>query len=168
MQWASQQPLDRPPTQRAAGLALLIGASFAAGGVGSLLQGSTSEVQQAYSAFVLPSWAPPTSAFGIVWPLLYVLIGVAAWRIWDVETQWQRPLTLWGVQLGLNAIWPGVFFGIGQLGLAAIVITVLVAVVIATIRSFARTDRLAALLLVPYLAWLIYASALNIAVWWKN
>lgn len=147
------------------GLALFVLLAFAAGGIGSLLQGS--DVGARYLAFERPVWAPPSWAFGIVWPLLYVLIGVAAWRVWRVAGSLRAaaaPLALWGVQLLLNAVWPWVFFGLEAFWAAVVVVVALDVAVLATIVAFARRDRLAGWLLAPYLAWILYASALNIAI----
>jgi translocator protein len=141
----------------------------AAGWVGNLVQGD--DVGARYLSFERPAWAPPQAAFGIVWPLLYVLIGVAGWRVWRAAGG-IRParvaLGLWAGQLVVNAVWPGVFFGAGAFGAAVPVIVVLDLVVVATLVASARHDRLAAWLLTPYLGWLLYATALNIAIWQLN
>jgi translocator protein len=153
------------------GLVICLVLSFAAGGVGAALQGPADEVAARYAAFALPAWAPPGSAFGLVWPVLYVLVGIAGWRVWQAAGG-VRPaavaLTLWAAQLVVNAAWPWVFFGLSRFGWAVGVIAVLVALVAATAVSFRRHDRLAAWLLTPYLAWLLYATALNVAVWRLN
>lgn len=169
-----QHTPSHDPTDAAAGpsgrrQALGVGAflllAFAAGGIGSVLQGS--DVGARYLAFERPVWAPPSWAFGVVWPVLYVLIGVAAWRVWRQAggvgaAAW--PLGLWAGQLVLNAAWPGVFFGSDALWAAVAVIGVLDLVVVATVVTFARVDRAAAALLAPYLAWILYATALNVAI----
>ncbi len=163
--------VQRSAAQRMATLGVLVVVSFAAGGLGSLLQGDTAQVQATYNAFVLPSWAPPTQAFGIVWPALYLLIGVAAWRVVDKAggvRHAQAAVSIWAAQLAVNAVWPWVFFGADGLGTAVVVIVVLDILVVATIASFRRHDPVAGWLLVPYLAWLLFATALNIAVWQLN
>lgn len=153
-------------------IAVLIGFvvfAAAAGFVGNLVQGA--DVGARYLSFERPDWAPPREAFGIVWPILYVLIAVAAWRVWDVAGGLRRasvPLGLWVAQLIVNAIWPGVFFGLNEFGWAVPVIVALDLLVIATLISFARWSRLAAFLLVPYLGWILYATALNVAIWQLN
>jgi translocator protein len=142
--------------------------SGAAGLAGNLAQGE--DVAADYRALDLPWWAPPSAAFGIVWPVLYVLIALAAWRVWRAAglTRGRAAMVLWGLQLVLNAVWPGVFFGMAMVGPAIAVITVLVVVVVATMAAFAEHDRVAATLLAPYLGWLLYATALNVAVGWLN
>jgi translocator protein len=151
------------------GLLGFIVVAAAAGFVGNLLQGD--DVGARYLTFERPAWAPPQEAFGIVWPLLYLLIGIAGWQVWRSAGSLRAaaiPLGLWSAQLVLNAIWPGVFFGINEFGLAIPVIIALVVAVVATIIAFERVDRIAAWLLVPYLVWILYATALNVALWLMN
>lgn len=160
-----------PPTRTRSLVALFVflASSAAAGAIGRLLQGSY--VQDRYLSFNLPSWAPPPAAFGIVWPILYVLIAVAAWWLWrGVASPEQRrvPLVLWGAQLAVNAVWPGVFFGVNEFAWALLVIVVLDVLVLATVVSFLRDNRVAGVMLVPYLVWLLYATALNAALLWLN
>ncbi len=147
------------------GLAVFLAVAFAAGWVGSAVQGEN--VAARYLAFERPAWAPPQEAFGIVWPVLYLMIGVAAWQLWRRSPgvgAVATALSLWLGQLVLNAVWPGVFFGAEEFALALAVIVVLDVLVGATVLVFARRDRVAAALLVPYLLWLLYATALNAAL----
>lgn len=161
-----------PATRGATGWLALVGFlafAAAAGWVGNLLQGD--DVGVRYLSFERPAWAPPQEAFGIVWPILYTLIGVAAWRVWRAAGSLEAarfPLGLWVTQLALNAIWPGVFFGLTAFGPAVAVIVALAVAIGATIAAFRRFDRIAAWLLVPYLVWILYATALNIALWEMN
>jgi translocator protein len=160
-------PADR--RARVVGLLAFLAIAFAAGGIGSLLQGS--DVDTRYLAFERPAWAPPSWTFGVVWPILYAFNGVAAWRVWRAAGGVRAagvPLGLWGAQLVVNTIWPWVFFGLEAFGPAVAVIVVLDLLVIATILAFRRVDRLAAWLLVPYLVWILYATALNVALWQLN
>jgi translocator protein len=147
------------------GLVVFVLLAVAAGSIGSLLQGS--DVGVRYLAFERPAWAPPSWAFGVVWPVLYVLIGVAAWRVWRAAGSVRAaavPLALWGAQLLLNALWPWVFFGLEAFWPAVVVVLALDLAVVVTIAAFARRDRAAAWFLVPYLVWILYASALNVAI----
>jgi translocator protein len=159
------------PTTRASVLALaaFLALTLIASAVGAFTQGD--DVGERYLALDLPAWAPPQGAFGLVWPVLYVLIALAAWRVWraagDVATA-RRALSLWLVQLVVNAAWPGVFFGLSAFGWGIVVIVVLDLLVAATIVTFRRWDGWAAALLVPYLLWILYATALNVAVWQLN
>ncbi|MFA9431353.1 TspO/MBR family protein [Egicoccus sp. AB-alg2] len=146
-------------------LLAFVAVSAVAGGIGNLLQGD--DVGSRYLALDRPAWAPPQEAFGIVWPVLYLLIGLAAWLVWRQAgsvAAARVALSLWAAQLVVNAIWPGVFFGAGWFWPAVAVIAVLDVLVVATIAAFGRHRRLAAALLVPYLAWLLYATALNVAI----
>jgi translocator protein len=165
-------PARSPLTQGVtgwAGLVVFLLVAGAAGFVGNLVQGD--DVGARYLTFDRPAWAPPQDAFGIVWPVLYVLIGIAAWRTWRVAGGLRPavlPLGLWATQLVVNAIWPGIFFGLNEFGAAIVVIVVLDVVVAATLAAMWRIDRLAAALLVPYLLWILYATALNIALFVMN
>ncbi|MBC8092317.1 MAG: tryptophan-rich sensory protein, partial [Pseudonocardia sp.] len=123
-----------------------------------------------YGALVQPTWAPPTWLFGPVWTVLYAMIAVAGWLVWrkDGWTGARTALTVFAVQLVLNALWTPLFFGAGLFGLAFVEIVLLWLSIVATIVLFARHSRLAAGLLVPYLAWVTFASALNLAIWLLN
>jgi tryptophan-rich sensory protein len=98
--------------------------------------------------------------FPVVWPCLYVLIGVAAWLVWRHPAG--RPaLRPWFVQLALNLLWPPAFFGLHSPALGLVVIVPLLVATGRAIRAFAAVRRGAAALLVPYLAWVCYAAYLN-------
>jgi tryptophan-rich sensory protein len=114
--------------------------------------------------YVAPSWAPPSWAFGPVWTVLYGLMAVAAWRVWRAPQPSERALSLFGVQLGLNLLWPWVFFGARNPGAGFVEIVMLWCAIAATIEAFRRTDRLAAALMLPYIAWVTYAAAVNLAI----
>jgi tryptophan-rich sensory protein len=114
---------------------------------------------------------PPNGVFGPVWTILYIGMAVAAWRVWrcgDVLGDHRRALTLWGWQLAVNALWAPLFFGLHRPAIAIGVILVLDGLVAATILAFRRIDRIAGLLLMPYLAWSLFASYLTLGFWWLN
>lgn len=141
--------------------------TFAAAGVGA--RASTSAANF-YAALALPAWAPPASVFGPVWTLLYTMMALAAWLVWR-ERGWrnaQPALVLYLLQLAVNALWSWLFFGWKLGALAFVDILVLITLVCATIVAFARIHRGAAVMLLPYLAWISFASALNFAVWRGN
>ncbi|MHA6780412.1 TspO/MBR family protein [Pseudonocardia saturnea] len=151
----------------AAGLVVFGAAAAAAAVTGSLAALSAAEQ---YGALVQPVWAPPTWLFGPVWTVLYVAIAVAGWLVWR-RAGWsgaRAALTVFAVQLVLNALWTPLFFGAGLFGVAFVEIVLLWLAIVATIVLFARHSRPAALLLVPYLAWVTFASALNLAIWALN
>ncbi len=152
----------RPPAPARSGLAL---AAFslcvvAAAVVGSLAATSSRET---YARLDLPPFAPPGWVFGPVWTVLYVLIAVAGWLVWR-EVGLDRSIAVWAVQLVLNALWTPLFFAGDRYGLALAEILVLLAAVVLTLVLFLRRRRTAGLLLVPYAAWVAFATALNAAI----
>jgi tryptophan-rich sensory protein len=124
-----------------------------------------------YAVLPHPPLTPPNGVFGPVWTVLYIAMAIAAWRIWrcgDVLGDHRRALTLWGWQLAVNAIWAPVFFGLHRPAIAIAIIAVLDVMVTLTILAFRRIDRIAAILLLPYLAWGVFATYLTIGFWWLN
>lgn len=149
-------------------LALFIVTCLAAGWIGAAFTGPA--VQTWYPTLRKPAWTPPAWLFAPVWTTLYIAMAVAAWRIW---LQRGRPgagaaLSLFGVQLVLNTLWSILFFGLRQPGWALAEIAVLWTAILLTLLAFRRLDRPAGWLLVPYLAWVTFASTLNFAVWNLN
>ena len=146
-------------------LALFIAIALAAGGVGVLLQGSALDDGGWYDGLDKPPFTPPSWVFAPVWNVLYVAIGTAGWLLSRSRDANRRPaLALWGAQLVLNALWTGAFFGLRSPGLGLLVIALLVVAIALLIGLAARVDRRAALLLVPYLAWVTFATALNVGI----
>lgn len=146
------------------GFFLVVTVVAAVGGV------AASDAGRDYQALQRPGWAPPPWLFGPVWTVLYATIAVAGWLVWR-RTSWRRAraaFTAYGLQLLLNAVWTPLFFRWGLLGTAAADIALLWLSVLATIVLFARHSRLGAALLLPYLAWVGFAGALNIAIWTLN
>ena len=123
-----------------------------------------------YTQLVRPDWAPPPSIFGPVWTVLYALMGIAAWLVWLVGgfRAAKSALTLFLVQLALNALWSWLFFGWRRGAFAFVDILLLWALIVATLISFWRIRPLAGALLVPYLLWVSFACALNYSVWQLN
>ncbi len=107
-----------------------------------------------------PAFNPPGWVFGPVWTTLYVMIGAAGWRLWRAHRN-SRAMTLWWTQLVLNYLWSPAFFGLHNPALALVVIIALLAAIIATIAAAWRLDRTAALLFLPYAAWVGFATVLN-------
>jgi tryptophan-rich sensory protein len=122
-----------------------------------------------YATLAKPSWNPPNWVFGPVWTALYVGMAVAAWLVWK-RRGWDSiaPLLVFGVQLFLNAVWSGLFFGMRNPGFAFADIVLLWFAILATIVAFGRVSIPAALLLTPYLAWVTFATALNWSLWRLN
>lgn len=125
-----------------------------------------------YRTLEKPEWNPPPWIFGPVWTALYALMGTAAWLVWRTDrptsSRTRQALAVYAAQLGLNALWSPVFFGAKRIDLALAVITSMLVLIAATIRRFYRVRPLAALLLVPYLAWTAFATALNAAIYLRN
>jgi translocator protein len=123
-----------------------------------------------YQALTQPSWAPPGSVFGPVWTVLYLMMGAAAYlAVRAVGVAAARPaLALFFAQLVLNALWTWLFFRWHQGALAFAEVLLLLALVGATALAFGRLRPLAGWLLLPYLAWVAFASALTFAMWRLN
>lgn len=134
--------------------------------------GAVASVQAAafYQQLAQPSWAPPSTVFGPVWSVLYALMGIAAWLVWR-EGGWRRQrkvLTLFLIQLAANALWSWLFFAWHRGALAFADIVLLWLLIVVTLIGFWRVRPLAGALMLPYLAWVSFASALNFAVWQMN
>lgn len=140
-------------------------AAFAAAAVGAV---ASVDAPSFYAQLTKPSWAPPAWLFGPVWSALYALMGVAAWLVWRSPGPRGVALGLFGAQLAANALWSWLFFAWHRGALAAVEVVVLLALIVATIVAFWRSSRLAALLLLPYLLWVSFASVLTWSVWRAN
>ena len=131
----------------------------AAAGLGGL---ASRDAPVVYGRLTKPPWAPPASVFGPVWSALYLANGIAGWRLF--RTASKRTKTLHLLQLSLNAAWPALFFGVRDKRSSLVVIALLDAVLAAEVASLRREDATAAALLLPYLAWSAFATALNAMV----
>lgn len=131
-----------------------------------------------YAELTKPSWNPPPWLFGPVWTTLYISMGIAAWRVWSQSDSDGTPparraavrsaLLIYGIQLGFNAIWSPVFFGLKRIDLALVIIVLMLAAIIETGRRFYRLDHPAAWLLLPYLGWVSFATLLSGSIWLLN
>lgn len=141
--------------------------SFAASAVGAV---ASIQAKSFYSQLTQPAWAPPPGIFGPVWTVLYTLMGVAAWMVWRSGgfRHNRQALTLFLLQLAFNALWSWLFFAWQRGAWALADVSVLWIFIVATIVSFWRVRPLAGALLVPYLLWVSFASALNYSVWQLN
>jgi tryptophan-rich sensory protein len=160
-------PARLPAWQQGLGLAGWLAASFVTGAIGGL---ASINAAGFYGQLVQPAWAPPAWLFGPVWSVLFVMMAVAAWLVWRRHGFGgaARALQLFAAQLAANALWTWMFFAwrLGALALAEI--AVLWLLIAATIAAFWPLHRTAALLLLPYLAWVSFAAALNLALWRLN
>lgn len=147
---------------------LFVAIPFAVGALGSLA--TIDNVNGWYALADKAFWTPPNWVFGPVWSVLYVLMGVAAWFVWrEPNTRPRRiALTLFIAQLVLNAVWTPVFFagfplwGASAFWEGAVIIMVMDLLVLATMAAFSRARLLAAVLLIPYWVWILYATTLNV------
>lgn len=141
----------------------------AAGLLGSFA--TTPNIPTWYASLVRPGFTPPNWLFAPVWTILYAMMAFAAWRILSLPAGApgrRGALAAFFVQLALNALWSFAFFAAHSPAAGLVVILALVAAILETIRRFRPLDGIAAGLLVPYLAWVAYATALNVAIWWLN
>ena len=131
---------------------------------------TASSVGSWYAGLVKPSFNPPDWVFGPVWTALYLMIAVAGWRVWRRRGQpgARAALAAWGVQLALNLGWSFLFFGARLIGAALVEIVVLLAAIVVTAVLSWRIDRVAGGLLVPYIAWVGFATLLNASLWRLN
>ena len=132
---------------------------------GLLIRGSVGR----YQALRQPPLSPPGWVFPLVWTVLYLLMGVAAYLVWERGGPGRKPaLLLYGLQLGMNFLWAPLFFRWGMRGLALVWLLALWALAIWTALRFYRASRPAGWLLAPYLLWLAFAAYLNAGVWLLN
>lgn len=119
-----------------------------------------------YPKLTKPSWTPPNWVFGPVWSCLYIMIAISGWLIYRAKDSHNRisALVLYSAQLALNFIWSFLFFSLRSPILGLIDIVLLCLLVILTIIKAWPVNRLASLLLIPYLAWVIYATTLNMGI----
>lgn len=150
------------------GLVGLIAICLGAAGLGAIA--TTPEINGWYRTLAKPTWNPPSSVFGPVWTALYLTMAVAAWLVWRPAgfTAARVPLTLFAVQLGLNIAWSWIFFRLHQPGWALVEIVFLWLAIALTMGAFFQRSNLAGWLIVPYLAWVTFATALNFALWRLN
>jgi tryptophan-rich sensory protein len=140
---------------------------FAALVAAAAVIGSLFEPGPFYDALKKPAWTPPDFLFGVVWPVLYVLIALAGWIMWRAQGL-GLALWVWVLQLALNAAWPWLMFGRKQIHLALFDVGALWVAILLFIVLAWPVRRSAALMFVPYLVWVSFASALNFAVWQLN
>lgn len=140
---------------------------FATAYVGAM---ATRDAPVFYAQLSLASWAPPASVFGPVWTVLYTMMAIAAWMVWQRRNAPGADVAIgvFVLQLVVNALWSWVFFAWHRGALAFVNIVVLWLLIVATILLFKRIRPSAALMLVPYLAWVSFATALAYSAWQRN
>lgn len=131
----------------------------------------TRDAIECFESLNKPFLAPPARLFPVAWTVLYVLMGIASYRIWTAVTTYEKrksALKLYAVQLAFNFLWPIIFFNLAEYLFAFVWIIILWFLIFLTKRKFMQIDAIAGYLLVPYLAWVAFAAYLNIGVWILN
>lgn len=159
------------PAPRAYGplaLAGFLGTTYLVAVISSIL--TVPAIPTWYAALAKPSFNPPNQLFGPVWTLLYTFMAIAAWLVWKrPDSPLRRTGLVWfAIQLGLNFLWSFVFFWAHQIGLAVVEIALLWVAILGTMLIFFRLSKVAGSLFIPYLAWVSFASLLNVAIWRMN
>ncbi|MBS1717361.1 MAG: tryptophan-rich sensory protein [Armatimonadetes bacterium] len=150
------------------GLALVVSITIAiaAGALGGI---ATSKVIPTwYAGLKKPAWNPPSWVFGPVWTVLYIMMAVAAWLVWERSGLTGLAPVFYFVQLGLNVLWSFIFFGMRKPGPAFAELVVFWLAILATMVAFWQIDPIAGLLLAPYLLWVGFAGVLNFTIWRLN
>lgn len=149
-------------------LIVIIALTEAAGALSGFLGMSNREN---YANLIKPAFSPPGWVFGIVWPILYLLMSIALYRILLLRKQGKdvtRGLVYYFIQFGLNLLWPIIFFRFNLYGLAFIELLVMLVFILFTTFEFARYDKISAYLLIPYILWVSFAGILNFSIWMLN
>jgi benzodiazapine receptor len=159
----------RPPGlgRQIAGLAGWLVLCFAAAAIGAI---ASADAGAFYAQLVRPGWAPPAWLFAPVWTALYATMAISAWLVWKEYTfiAARTALSMFIVQLAANALWSWIFFAWRQGALAFAEVLVLSCLIAITIAMFWRLRTIAALLLLPYLAWVTFATLLTFSTWRLN
>jgi tryptophan-rich sensory protein len=151
--------------KRIAKIVAAVGVCLLAGAAGGLF--TSPAIPGWYAALQKPAFNPPNWIFGPVWTALYIMMGVAAFLVWD--RGWRRPgvrhaLAVFAAQLVLNVLWSALFFGARSPAAALVDIFALWLGILASIILFARVSKAGAVLMVPYLLWVSFAAVLNVAI----
>lgn len=156
-----------PVAQQLAGLLGWLALAFATAAIGAVASVNAGSF---YAELDRPPWAPPGWLFGPVWSTLYTLMGIAAWLVWRQRGLGDRrsALLLFIAQLAANALWSWLFFAWRLGAMAFVEVVLLWCLILATVIAFKRISALAAGLLLPYLAWVSFASVLTFSIWQRN
>ncbi|MEA1648259.1 TspO/MBR family protein [Nitrospirillum sp. BR 11164] len=156
---------DEPPAPSSVSRALILFVVLVLG-IG-LAIGYLTVPGQWYLHLAKPGFTPPNWVFAPAWTILYVLVAIAGWLVWRRDRD-SRPMRLWWIQMLLNFCWSPIFFAAHLTGLALAVVLLLLITILAFIATAWRGDRTAALLFLPYAAWVAFASALNAGIYFLN
>jgi tryptophan-rich sensory protein len=138
------------------------------GGLGGIV--TSNEITNWYAGLHKPSFNPPNYLFGPVWTLLYFLMGISLYLIWKQlpSPSKTKSIILFFIQFGLNFCWSFIFFKFHKPGFAFAEIILMWIFILLTILSFSKLNKTAAWLLVPYIAWVSFATLLNYSIWQLN
>lgn len=117
-----------------------------------------------YNTLNKPFFNPPSWVFAPAWTILYILMAISAYLIWKKK----KSLKIFWIQLALNLSWSPIFFGLKNITLALLVILIMWVYIVKTIKAFTKIDKTAGYLLWPYLAWVTFATILNLSIWLLN
>ena len=148
-------------------LLICLAIPLAVGGLAALLSGGMSD----YGAMAKPPLSPPGWVFPVVWSILYLVMGYASYRILEsgaAEEEIKKALTLYGLQLAANFIWPLLFFGGGWFLLSFFWLILLWVLIFLTIQAFSKIDETAGNLLIPYILWVTFAAYFNFGIYILN
>ncbi|MEX0954406.1 MAG: TspO/MBR family protein [Rhizobiaceae bacterium] len=134
---------------------------------GGLLIGYATAPGEWYAGLEKPPFNPPGWVFGPAWTVLYVLIAIAGWRAWRINPLGTLAV-FWFIQMALNFAWSPIFFAMHLPAVALVVIAAMLAVIVSFIAAAWSEDRTAALLFLPYAAWVAFATVLNASIVWLN
>lgn len=149
-------------------LIIIIVLTEAAGALSGFLGMSNREN---YANLIKPPFSPPGWVFGVVWPILYLLMSIALYRILLLRKEGKdvtRGLVYYFIQFGLNLLWTIIFFRFNLYGLAFIELLILLVFILLTTFEFARYDKISAYLMIPYILWVSFAGILNFSIWILN
>ena len=149
-------------------LILAVSFTLVFGGLGGIV--TSGEIANWYAGLHKPSFNPPNYLFGPVWSLLYLLMGISLYLIWKepASSAKTKSIIIFFIQFALNFCWSFIFFKFHQTGIAFAEIILMWIFILLTIISFSKLSKTAAWLLVPYIAWVSFASLLNCSIWQLN
>ncbi|RDI04640.1 TspO/MBR family protein [Flavobacterium sp. AG291] len=162
--------MEQKPLSRTFKIIVMIVTCVVIGAIAGLL--TQKGVDTWYTTVQKPSFNPPNWVFAPVWSTLYVMMGIAAGLVWhEMDRQREtvrKGLTFFAIQLALNALWSFIFFGLHNPFLALLEIILLWLMIYETFVQFNKVNKIARMLLIPYLLWVTFATLLNAAIWWLN
>ena len=146
-------------------LFLILFITFIASAIGGFTTASFKEPW--YSEIILPSFNPPSWVFAPIWTILYIMMSIAAWKIW-INSFDLKTLKLYFIHLFFNGSWSIVFFGFHQIGLALINLIIILIFIILLMKNYLNRDKISFYLMIPYLIWSSYALILNSSIFLLN